>query len=82
MSREEKGDGYFLVAEFVWGPPGKGGSPLPAVLGGQSEETVNDPCFGGGVVHLARQPPSLAWWLFCWLLMEVGGFKEEKLERS
>ena len=32
----------------MWGPPGKGGSPLPAVLGGQSEETVNDPCFGVG----------------------------------
>lgn len=62
----------------MWGLPGRGGSSLAAILDEQSKETVNDSCLRGRVHLLAPQPPPLA----RWLLMEVGGLKEEKLERS
>lgn len=56
----------------------KRGSSLAAILGEQIKETVNDSCLRGRVHLVAPQPPSLA----RWPLMEVGGLKEEKRERS
>lgn len=68
-----------LAAGFGCGLPGKGGLFPAAILGGQSEEPVQDPCLlGWGPLggSLAPFSSSLALRL---ALMEAGGWEEARL---